>query len=155
LRAAATARSVSYVPRRLLTERSPTAQVAIAILAPAAVGLLCGLALGVSATAYVVAAAFALLGGAAVGYEHADALEGAGRGLAGGMLLGTFVLFGDAIASPRVSLPSSHVLLPVCTTAICAACGLFGGALRARREQLAAPPPGRGEPRAAAPGPGV
>jgi hypothetical protein len=127
----------------LLAARSPVIQVVFAVVVPAAFGLLCGVILGVSSAAYAALAVLATLGGVAAGYDHADALEGAGRGLAGGMLFGTFILFGHAVAGthPKASLPHPHVLLPVLTTVGGVVLGVLGALIRGRRERrLAAPP---------------
>ncbi|HEV3228832.1 MAG TPA: hypothetical protein VGY97_05100 [Solirubrobacteraceae bacterium] len=127
----------------LLASRSPVIQVVFAVVVPAAYGLLCGVILGVSSGAYVVLTVLAALGGVAAGYDHADVLEGAGRGLAGGLLFGTFILFGHAVAGThaKASLPHPHVVLPIVTTVGGVLLGILGAAVRGRRERRETAPP--------------
>jgi hypothetical protein len=128
----------------LLAFRSPLIQVFWAVVVPAAFGLLCGVILGVSSGAYTALLVLATVGGLAAGYDHADVLEGAGRGIAGGLLFGTFILFGHAVAGThaKASLPHPHVVLPLGTTIIGMLLGAIGGLVRNRRERgTTAPPP--------------
>jgi hypothetical protein len=115
----------------------------LAVAVPAIYGLVCGVLLGVSAALYTLLTLLALLGGVGAGYEHADALEGAGRGVAGGMLFGTFILLGHALAGTKAktALPEPHVVLPIVTTILAAGGGALGGALRGRHERRLNPPP--------------
>jgi hypothetical protein len=111
---------------------------------PASYGLLCGVMVGVSSLVYLALTALAAVGGLAAGFEHVGALEGAGRGLAGGILFGTFILFGHAVSSlhAKASLPHPHVLLPVVTTLGGVGLGALGAALRGRRERSSLSVPG-------------
>lgn len=124
-------------PPPLLASRPPAVQIIIAVVVPALFGLICGVLLGISAGAYTVLSILGIAGGIGAGYDHADLLEGAGRGLAGGMLFGTFILFGHAVQGghAKTSLPSPHVVLPIITTILGVLLGAIGGALRARRER--------------------
>jgi hypothetical protein len=93
-----------------------------------------------------VLAVAAIVGGIGAGYEHEDPVEGAARGLAGGMLFGTFILFGHAVAGVRAkaTLPDPHLLLVLVTIIGGVGFGGLGGGLRrrhARRTRAAAPPP--------------
>ena len=130
-------------PPPLLASRPQGLQVLIAVVLPAVFGLLVGILLGVSAGAYTILSLLGILGGIGAGYDHADMLEGAGRGLAGGMLFGTFILLGHALegSKAKTDLPSPHVVLPIATTIFGIILGAIGGALRARREQRATAPP--------------
>src|SRR6266852_2006255 len=94
----------------LLASRSPTLQVVSAIVLPIVFGLICGIVLGVNGALYGVLSVLAILGGIGAGYEHPDAVEGAARGIAGGMLFGTFILFGHAVAGThaKAALPDPH-----------------------------------------------
>jgi hypothetical protein len=127
----------------LLASRSPTGQIVSAIVLPITFGLICGFALGIDATLYGVLTALAIVGGIGAGYEHPEPIEGAARGLAGGMLFGTFILFGHAVAGvhAKASLPSPHLLLVLVTILGGVGFGGLGGALRRRqlrREQATA-----------------
>jgi hypothetical protein len=125
------------VTPKLLTQRSTGGQVLLALVLPAAYGALCGVMLGVSSGVYTVLLFLAILGGYVAGYEQRGGSEGFGRGLAGGMLFGTFILFGHAVAGThaKTSLPDPQILLPIITTAAGALLGAFGGAMRERRER--------------------
>jgi hypothetical protein len=130
----------------LLASRSPTAQIVSAIVLPIVFGLICGVALGVDGTVYGVLTVAAILGGIGAGYEHEDPVEGAARGIAGGMLFGTFILFGHAVAGVRAkaALPDPHLLLVLVTIIGGVGFGGLGGALRRRhirRTRAPAPPP--------------
>jgi len=121
----------------LLADRPEALQLVLAVVIPALFGVVCGVLLGVSAGAYTALSLLALLGGLAAGFEHADALEGAGRGLAGGLLFGSFILFAHSISklNAKTSLPTPHIVLPVATTIIAILLGALGGGLRGRRER--------------------
>jgi hypothetical protein len=119
----------------LLASRPPSLQILSAIVAPIVFGLICGIALGISGALYGILTVLAILGGIGAGYEHYDAAEGAARGLAGGLLFGTFILFGHAVAGNRAkaSLPDPHALLVVLTVIGGVGFGALGGALRRRQ----------------------
>ena len=106
------------------------------IVIPAIFGAICGVLLGESKGAYTALSLLAILGGVAAGYDHVGADEGALRGIAGGMLFGTFILFGHAVAGThaKASIPHPHVVLPIITTIGGVLLGALGGALRGRRE---------------------
>ena len=129
-------------PPPLLASRPPALQMVQAVALPALAGVVGGLLLSADEGAYTIYTLVMILGGVLSGYEHADALEGAGRGVASGMLFGTFILLGHAIAGGRAkaALPDPHVLLPVATTVLGALFAAIGGALRGRRERRASPP---------------
>ena len=127
---------------KLLTQRTTGGQVLIALVLPAAFGLFTGVMLGVSSGVYAVLLVLALFGGYVAGYEQRGGAEGFGRGLAGGMLFGTFILLGHAIAGThaKTDLPDPQVLLAIITTAVGALVGALGGAMRDRRERSLRPP---------------
>ena len=125
----------------LLVSRNPNQQVILAVVVPATFGFICGILLGISEPAYLILSVLAIAGGIGAGYEHETGSEGAGRGVAGGMLFGTFILFGNALAGaePKADLPEPHVLLVILTTTLGVAFGAIGGTLRARHERRAHP----------------
>jgi hypothetical protein len=121
----------------LLLDRPLAGQVALAVLAPASFGAVCGWLLGVDETAYTVATLLGILGGLAAGHEHPTADEGALRGFSGGLLFGIFILLVHSATGVRAkaTLPDQHFVLPVATTIIGVVLGAIGGALRGRRER--------------------
>jgi hypothetical protein len=139
------------VAPKLLTQRSTGGAVLIALVLPAAYGLFTGVMLGVSSGVYAVLLILAIFGGYVAGYEQRGGAEGFGRGLAGGMLFGTFILFGHAVAGThaKTDLPDPQVLLPIITTALGALVGALGGAMRERRERQLNPPARAGDADAA------
>jgi hypothetical protein len=114
-------------------------QIVSAIVLPIIFGAICGLALGISGTLYGVLTVIAIVGGIGAGYEHYDAAEGAARGIAGGMLFGTFILFAHAVSGARAkaSLPDPHALLVIATTIGGIGFGGLGGGLRRRHTRRA------------------
>jgi hypothetical protein len=89
----------------------------VAIL-PSAFGLLCGLALGVSAALYLVGVILALLGGIGGGAQYARRGDAVLRGLVAGTLFGAFILLGFELGGEdeaKVDLPDPHVVLLVFT----------------------------------------
>lgn len=124
-------------------------QVLFAHLLPLGFGAVCGIALGASKPAYVALSVLAAIGGFAAGLEHDGALDGASRGVAGGLLFGAGLLIAHDLAgtTPTVELPDPEVLLIVVTTVAGTVLGAAGGALRGRAERRAAQPeaPGAAE----------
>jgi hypothetical protein len=102
---------------------------------PAVFGLVTGLVLGVSEAGYLVLSLLGIAGGWFAGLEHRDAEEGFVRGVTGGLLFGTFILFGNAFSGmeAKAHLPEPEILLVLITTAAGAVLGALGGRSRARR----------------------
>ena len=99
-------------------EMSPARRVFDALLLPAAFGLLCGLALGVSGPLYLVGVIIALLGGIAGGAQYASRRDALIRGLVAGTIFGLFILLGFELGGEdeaKVDLPDPHILLLVLT----------------------------------------
>jgi hypothetical protein len=97
---------------------SPTRRLFDAVLLPSGFGLLCGLALGVSAPLYLVGVVLALLGGVGGGAQYERRGDAILRGLVGGTLFGVFILLGFELGGEdeaKVDLPDPHVLLLVLT----------------------------------------
>src|SRR3954447_20091573 len=119
-----------------LLERSPGAQVGIAVGGAAGLGINCGLLLGWNETAYLVVSLLAIVGGIVAGYDHPTADEGAVRGFCGGMVFGACILATSAVtgADPKADLPDPPAFLVVLTTVLGILFGAIGGALRRRHD---------------------
>jgi uncharacterized membrane protein len=115
-------------------ERSPAERVLGALVVPLVFGALCGLVLGWTALGYWMLQLLASLGGVLGGFEHRGAVEGARRGAVSGVIFGSGVLLGHALAgtTAEVSLGSVPGLLPVITGLAGCVLGAVGGARRAR-----------------------
>jgi hypothetical protein len=129
----------------LFRERPRSTQVILGLVVPTALGAVAGILLGVSAAAYWAIGLIAFIGGILAGFEHADAWDGAGRGLVGGTLYGTGLLVAHAIAGTdaKVSLPGFEPILVVFTAIIGVLLGALGGRIRGsamERRGLSAPP---------------
>jgi hypothetical protein len=124
-------------PQPLLLDRPFAAQVVLAVVLPAAYGLLTGLLLGVSSAAYAVLSILGILGGVVGGYDHDGADEGFVRGLCAGLLFGTFILVGHSAFGMRAkaTLPDPHGILVAITAILGAILSAIGGARRAKYEQ--------------------
>jgi len=125
------------MPQPLLMDRPQPQRVFIAIVVPAVYGLITGLLLGISGPAYLILSLLGILGGLAAGYDHADANEGAVRGICGGMLFGTFILLGGTLIGKEAkeSIPDPQWTLPVITTVLGAIFGAIGASVRGRYER--------------------
>lgn len=107
---------------------------------PVLFGALCGVLLGVSESAYLIASVLSVGGGFFAGFEHAGARGGALRGVVGGTLFGSFILIGHAAhgGEAKADLPDPHVLLIVATAGFGTLLGALGGRARGRAETSAA-----------------
>jgi hypothetical protein len=107
---------------------------------PVLFGSLCGVLLGASKSAYLIAAVLSIAGGFLAGFEHPGAREGAIRGVIGGSLFGAFILIAHAIDGKEAttSLPDPEIVLTAVTAAFGALLGALGGRAR-RRVELKAP----------------
>jgi hypothetical protein len=97
---------------------SPGRRLFEGVLLPSGFGLLCGLALGVSAALYLVGVALSLLGGIGGGAQYARRGDALLRGLVAGALFGAFILIGFELGGEdeaKVELPDPHVGLLVLT----------------------------------------
>jgi hypothetical protein len=115
-----------------------------AVVLPVAWGVLCGLALGVSAPLYLVGVIAAILGGVGGGLQHGALSEALLRGLAGGTLFGLSILLGFEIGGSddaTVELPDPPVLLLALTVTPSLPLHWLGWRLRARMIDV---PPTRG-----------
>ena len=118
----------------LLEERSRSAQAVLALVVPAAYGVVTGYFLGVSESTYVILSVLAVVGGVGAGFDHRGAAAGAKRGLLGGVLFGAFVLIAHEIhgATAKAHLPEPAIVLVVITAVLGVALGALGGWLRGR-----------------------
>ena len=128
----------------LLSSHRVGTQIVLGVVVPAVFGLITGIMLGVSEAAYLVLNVLGIGGGYFAGLEHRTVAEGALRGFNGGLLFGTFILFGHEFSGsdPKAHLPEPEILLVVITTMAGAGLGALGGrtrARRARREPAPAP----------------
>jgi hypothetical protein len=99
-------------------EMSPARRVFEALILPTAFGVLCGLALGVSAVLYLVGVALSLLGGIGGGAQYATRRDALLRGLVAGTLFGLGILLGFELGGEdeaKVELPHPHIVLLVFT----------------------------------------
>lgn len=122
----------------LFRDRSRTMQVLLGGVAPAGIGALAGVLIGVSAAGYWAVSLVAAVGGFASGFEHRDGWGGADRGLFGGAIYGTALLVVHAIVGThaKVSLGGFPPLLAVITAIIGMLLAGAGGRIaRAQRER--------------------
>jgi hypothetical protein len=91
--------------------------------------------LGVSEAGYLVLSLLGIAGGFLAGLEHRDSEEGLVRGITGGLLFGTFILFGHEFigGEAKADLPSPEILLVLITTVAGGLLGALGGWRRGRR----------------------
>jgi hypothetical protein len=115
----------------LFRDRPRPLQIVIGGVAPAAIGALAGVLVGVSTGAYWAVAVLAAVGGFVAGFEHQDGWGGADRGLVGGGIYGTALLLAHTIAGThaKVSLGSFLPLFAVVTAIFGMLIGAAGGRL--------------------------
>jgi hypothetical protein len=123
----------------LFSSRPRLIQAGLVIGGPVVFGALCGLLLGASKAAYLVATVLSIAGGFFAGFEHRSAREGAIRGAVGGSLFGSFIPIAHQIDGHRATaaLPHPEILLVAITLAFGALLGAFGGHTRRRTESCA------------------
>src|SRR5262245_47782432 len=95
---------------------SPGRRLFEAIVLPSGFGLLCGLALGVSALLYLIGVVLSLFGGIGGGAQYARRGDALVRGLVAGALFGAFILIGFELGGEddvKVDLPDPHAVLLV------------------------------------------
>ncbi len=100
------------------SEMSPARRFFEVPVLPSVFGLLCGLALGLSAPLYLVGVVLSLFGGVGGGAQYARRRDALLRGLVAGALFGAFILLGFELGGEdeaQVDLPDPHVLLLVLT----------------------------------------
>jgi hypothetical protein len=129
------------VQPELFSQRSAGAQVVTAIVVPIAFGVVTGVMLGISEAGYLLLSLAGIAGGFVAGLEHRGAEEGVVRGLTGGLLFGTFILFGHAFlgGEAKADLPHPEILLVLITTLAGGLLGALGGWRRGRRTAAAKP----------------
>lgn len=127
----------------LFRDRSRPAQILLGGVAPALIGGLAGVLLGVSSAAYWAVGVVAAIGSFLAGFEHRDGWGGADRGFAGGVIYGTALLVAHALAGThaKVSLGSLPPFLVVITTIIGMLLSAAGGRIaRGQRERASVAP---------------
>lgn len=113
-------------------------QIVLVAVAPALLGIVAGVLLGVSAVAYVVVGVIAGVGAFLSGLEHPDAWSGADRGFAGGAVYGIALLLAHAVAGTHAtvslgSFPPGLVLITALAGMFLAAAGATRDARHAAR----------------------
>jgi len=123
----------------LLIERSARLGLLLTVGVPSGYGALVGVMVGASKLAYTILALLAIPGGFLAGLEHEDRYEGVWRGLTGGLLFGTAILFThDLIGNAdKAKLPHPHTWLIVITALGGAVLGGLGARYRSRRQSAA------------------
>jgi hypothetical protein len=123
----------------LLSSRPRLIQAGLVIGGPVVFGALCGLLLGASKSAYLVATVLSIAGGFLAGFEHPSAREGAIRGAVGGSLFGSFILIAHRFDGHEATtaLPHPEILLVAITMSFGALLGALGGHTRRRVESRA------------------
>jgi hypothetical protein len=114
---------------------SPARRFFEAAILPSGFGLLCGLALGVSAPLYLVGVILSLFGGIGGGAQYARRRDALLRGLGAGALFGAFILLGFELGGEdeaKVDLPDPHIVLLVFTIVPSLFLHWLGWRLRAR-----------------------
>ena len=97
----ATRSSPRIVP---FAERSTAARVVLVAVLPAALGVVAGILLGVSAVAYLIVGLIAAAGSFLAGFEHPDAWSGADRGFIAGVVYGIALLLAHAVAGTTATV---------------------------------------------------
>ena len=97
--------------------RSDSQQLFLRFVAPAILGAVVGLVVGISAPLYWVLQVVATIGGLGAGIEHRGAAEGAKRGVVGGAIYGALILIVHELtgAEAEVELGEVPILLVVVT----------------------------------------
>jgi hypothetical protein len=123
----------------LLSTRPRAAQAALAVGGPVVFGVVCGILLASSETAYLLVTILSVLGGFFAGFEHPGPREGAIRGVIGGTLFGAFILIAHELDGREAAadLPDPAILLVVATLVFGALLGALGGYARGRAERTA------------------
>ncbi len=103
---------------------------------PIVFGAVCGILLGSSKSAYLIATVLSIAGGYLAGFEHPGSREGSIRGIVGGTLFGASILIAHEIegSSAKADLPHPAILLVLITALFGALLGALGGWARGRAE---------------------
>lgn len=114
----------------LLSDRPDGQGLIASMVVPVVFGAITGWMLGVSEIGYLILALLAIAGGYLAGLEHDYAIDGAYRGMLGGLLFGSAILITNGIIdkAPEADLPHPETLL----IAITGGAGMFLGWLGAR-----------------------
>jgi hypothetical protein len=123
----------------LFRDRSRAMQVLLGGVAPAVIGVIAGVLLGISSAAYWVVSVLAGAGGFVSGFEHRDGWGGADRGVVAGAIYGTALLLAHAAVGThaKVSLGSFPPFLVVITAIIGMLLCAAGGRLARRQRERA------------------
>jgi hypothetical protein len=113
---------------------------------PILFGAVCGILLGTSEPAYLIATVLSIAGGYLAGFEHPGAQGGAMRGFVGGTLFGASILIAHEVdgREATASLPDPAIVLVAITALFGTLLGALGGRARRRVEPDALPIEHRG-----------
>jgi hypothetical protein len=119
-------------------DRPPAVQIVLGIVVPVVFGAITGLVLGWSEIGYLILALLGIAGGYFAGLEHRGGEEGLVRGIVGGLLFGSFILFANELhgEEPKAHLPDPESGLVVITVVFGAVLGWLGGRAREKRERI-------------------
>ncbi|MHB1571209.1 MAG: hypothetical protein ACYC0H_18690, partial [Solirubrobacteraceae bacterium] len=112
-------------------DRSRPAQAVLAVVVPAALGVLAGVLLGVSAVAYAVVSVLVAVGAYLSGLEHHGGWDGADRGCVAGASYGIALLLAHAVAGTTAkvalgSFPPALIVVTALVGALLTAAGSVG-----------------------------
>jgi hypothetical protein len=125
---------MTVFPPPLLSTWPLAVRLIIAGVMPVAFGLVCGAVLGGSGAVFLVLQAVGIGGGWWAGLEHVGRRAGFARGVSGGLLFGSSILAGHALAGGESHglIPHPEALQVVITTSMGALLGVLGARSRQR-----------------------
>lgn len=127
-------------PPPLLATRPRALQIAIPVVGPILLGVLCGWLLGETKVGYLIVSTLGILGGLAAGMEHDTIRGGALRGVLGGVLFALSIAVTWRLIGHRAlaDVPDPIELLALLFGSVGTLLGIAGAALRRRADRAAA-----------------
>lgn len=131
----------SFTRPAYLLDRPLPLRLVVVVVVPGVYGLINGIVLGHSKTAYIVLQIIAAIGGYIGGFEHRSGREAALRGFVAGAFFGGGIVLVHQLTGDRetVKLPHPSSVLIGITAVIGAALAIFGAAARKAREEKGPP----------------